>query len=53
MKKSRFEDTHTRFTTYLENDLYEQIQSMRQSKQLTSITKLVNVAIHTYLDSHL
>lgn len=53
MKKSRFEDTHTRFTTYLENDLYEQIKGMRQSKQLSSITKLVNAAIHAYLDTHL
>jgi hypothetical protein len=47
-KKKRFEDSFTRFTTYLENQLHTYVHDLRQQGYVESGTALVN----TYLRSH-
>jgi hypothetical protein len=47
-KKERFEETHIRFTSYLEKDLHQLIQELRREGLISSVTELINEAIKAY-----
>jgi hypothetical protein len=51
-KSPRFEDTHKRFTNYLEKDLFMIIQHLRQNGQIESVTQIINNAVFEYLTSY-
>ncbi len=44
-----FEQSHTRVTLYLQNDLYAEIQGLRELGKITNLTRFVNEAIREYL----
>jgi hypothetical protein len=48
-KKAKFEETHVRFTSYLEKDLHQIIQELRREGVISSVTELVNEAVKAYL----
>ena len=48
----RFEERHQRVTTYLENDLFRQIESLRERGKILNLTALFNQALHSYLKEH-
>jgi len=51
-KKLKFEDAHTRVTTYLKNSLFEEIQELRDLGHIATITGLYNEAIDDYLEEN-
>jgi hypothetical protein len=51
-KSPRFEDTHKRFTNYLEKDLYMIIQNLRKKDAIDSLTILINNAVYEYLTNY-
>lgn len=51
-KKEKFEDTHKRFTNYLELELYEGIQSLKDKGEIESLTAVLNAAIYEYLTKY-
>ncbi|RXT08852.1 hypothetical protein [Ammoniphilus sp. CFH 90114] len=48
-KPVRFENTHKRYTNYLENNLYITIQNLRKSGEIVSMTSLINNAVFEYI----
>jgi hypothetical protein len=50
-KKAKFEDTHVRFTSYLEKNLYVVVRQLKKQGSISSITELVNESIKQYLTS--
>ena len=48
-KEKTFEETHVRFTSYLEHDLHIVVQALKKQGQIRSITELVNESIKHYL----
>lgn len=48
----RFEERHQRVTTYLENDLFRQIESLREQGKILSITALFNEALRAYVQEN-
>lgn len=48
-KALRFDDTHKRFTNYLQRDLYAVIQKLRANGEIDSMTLLINDAVFEYL----
>ncbi|MBP1932290.1 hypothetical protein [Ammoniphilus resinae] len=48
-KSLRFENTHKRFTNYLENDLHRITQNLKNSGEIDSLTALFNNAVFEYL----
>lgn len=51
-KKAKFDETHVRFTSYLEKNLYSVIQLLKKQGHIDSITELVNESIKFYLTSN-
>jgi hypothetical protein len=51
-KSPRFEETHKRFTNYLEKDLYMIIQNLRKKGEIDSLTLLINNAMYEYLTNY-
>ncbi|MCM3116316.1 hypothetical protein M3610_13505 [Neobacillus sp. MER 74] len=51
-KSLRFDETHKRFTNYLQKDLYSAIQNLRKSGEIDSLTSLINDAIFEYLANY-
>ena len=45
----RFEERYHRVTTYLENELFRQVESLREQGKILNLTALFNQALHTYL----
>lgn len=48
----RFEDRYTRVTTYLENELHERVQRLRDSGRVVGVTALYNAALRQYLNKY-
>jgi hypothetical protein len=48
-KKKAFSETHVRFTSYLERDLYHVVQLLKNQGYIESITELINDSIKDYL----
>lgn len=44
-----FEESHIRFTSYLENDLFKVVKALKKQGHIRSITELVNESIKHYL----
>ncbi len=51
-KKQNFEDRHRRVTVYLELELYETIQSMRETGAIPNLTEFFNNAAGEYLSRY-
>ena len=47
-----FDSSHKRLTTYLRNDTFAQIQSLRDSGGITNLTEFFNEAVCEYLKCH-
>lgn len=47
--KPTFKDTHTRVTTYIENNLHTIIKMLQEHQQIDSITGFINDSIRYYL----
>lgn len=47
--RGRFEDRNTRVTTYLENDLFREIASLREQGKIRNLKVLYNNALRDYL----
>ena len=50
-RKKKFDDRYKRMTTYIEVDLYNEIQYMRENEKIKNITKFFNLAIKNYLET--
>ena len=48
--KPRFEDSHRRMTTYVREDLYRRIQSLRDTGDIPKVTNFVNDALEASLN---
>lgn len=48
-KKPSFQESHTRITTYLENNLHGIIRILHQQQKIDSITAFLNDAVKHYL----
>ena len=48
-EKPLFKDTHTRVTTYIENNLHTIIKLLQEYNQIDSITAFINDSIRYYL----
>ena len=44
-----FEERHKRVTTYIENDLYREIESLREQGRISNLKTLYNDALRDYL----
>lgn len=51
-KKQKFEDTHHRYTSYLETDLYNTIQRLNKQGDIQSIAAVLNDAVFEYLSTY-
>jgi len=47
-----FEEKYKRFTTYLENELYDRIHDLKDERYIRTFTELVNNAIQKYLEEN-
>lgn len=45
----RFEERHHRVTTYLENDLFQHVESLREQGKILNLTALFNEALREHL----
>lgn len=45
----KFEERHRRITTYLENDLFREVELLRAHEEILSLTAFFNEAIRVYL----
>lgn len=45
----RFEERYRRVTTYLENDLFRQVESLREQGRILNLTALFNEAVREHL----
>jgi len=50
--RPRFEERHKRVTTYLENDLYREIESLREQGKILNLKSLYNDALRDYLQKN-
>jgi chaperonin cofactor prefoldin len=48
----KFEDRHKRVTTYLENEVYNEIASLRERGLLLNMTATVNAALKEYINKY-
>jgi hypothetical protein len=48
-KKPTFQESHTRITTYLENNLHSIVKILQEQKQIESITSFINDSVKHYL----
>jgi hypothetical protein len=51
-KGPRFEDTHVRFTNYLQKELYTKVQDLRKRGEIDSVTALLDASVRDYLKRH-
>lgn len=51
-KGPKFEERHKRVTTYLENEVYNEIESLRERGLIMNITATVNAALKEYVKKH-
>lgn len=49
--KKKFDEKYRRLTTYIEFNLYYQIQYLRENNKIDNITKFFNEAVKSYLSS--
>lgn len=49
IEKPKFKDTHTRVTTYIENNLHIIIKMLQDEGQIESISSFINESIKYYL----
>ena len=47
--KPTFQESHTRITTYLENNLHSIVRILQKQKEIESITAFINDAVKYYL----
>ncbi len=47
--RKKFDEMHHRVTTYLQNEVYEEIQALREQGKITNMTEFVNNALIEYL----
>jgi hypothetical protein len=48
-KKPTFQESHTRITTYLENNVYSIVKILQEQGQMDSITSFINESVKHYL----
>ncbi|MFD2443708.1 hypothetical protein ACFSO7_06885 [Bacillus sp. CGMCC 1.16607] len=48
-KKPTFQESHTRITTYLQNNLYSIVKILQKQNQIESITSFINESVKHYL----
>ena len=48
----RFEERYKRLTTYVDRDLDQQIQQLRDQGHILTMTEFINSAIQEYLRTH-
>ena len=48
----RFEDRYQRITTYLENNLFRQVESLREQGKILNLTAFFNQALVSYLNQN-
>jgi hypothetical protein len=48
-KKPTFQESHTRITTYLENNIYSIVKILQEQDQIESITLFINKSVKHYL----
>lgn len=51
-RAAKFEETHKRFTNYLEIELLDAIQRLNKNGEIQSITAIVNDAIYEYVHNY-
>lgn len=48
-RRLKFEDRYKRITTFLENDLYDEVMELKETGEIDSIVQIVNDSIKLYL----
>lgn len=51
-KGPRFEETHVRFTNYMQKDLYAEVQALKRAGEIESVTALMDASVREYLSKH-